>query len=539
MERIFMRCLIMVLLTAMAFGQDSMVKTKVRAGLYDRDLNLKPVPNLIVNLVASEGSAKAPIAVQTNLDGIAEVELPPGKYRVTTGKAVEFFDKSFLWDIEADLSRPENTVELSNANAKTTPLAGGRNAHIDELAYQYKRVKSTVITVWTDRGAFDGVVLDAAGLVLTTYSPVEKATWLAVQLDDYRRVSAVVLVSDRENNLAVLRVNTAEAGLIVPADLSTEPGALVEGERVFVVGNPGGDAKKKLITGVLSNVDQKEIVSDVKLTYPGAALFNSSGAVIGIVQSSEDNLHTRPIAPARPLLQEARQKLSTDAPPPAHLLPTLPVVDFPSDQLRAPGRGAWEKEVYSFTAGDFSVELVDPISSYEANTERYDRAMKDYAKHPSNKPAPIEPEHKYRPVLIIVAVPQTKISWGKTMLSGIGTGPYSTSPTYKHYKTGFKEMRVLCGEKEVQPIWPRRFAAGPQVDYAVIVDDEAFSGQYFYPHDAITPQCGKVTLQLFSTRDPDHPFEKVIDDRIIERIWSDFEPYRRTVQPAHAQEPGE
>lgn len=530
-----MRYLIIVLLTAMAFGQDSMVKAKVRAGLFDRDLNLKPVPNLTVNLVAVDAQAKAPITVQTNFDGIAEVELPPGKYRVTTGKAVEFFDKSYLWDLEVDLSRPENTVELSNANAKTTQLAGDRSFHIDELAYQYKRVKSTVITVWTDRGAFDGIVLDAAGLILTTYSPVEKATWLAVQLDDYRRIPAVVLVSDRENNLAVLRVNTAEAGVIVPADLSPEPGALVEGERVFVVDNPGDDAKKKLITGVLSNVDQKEIISDVKLTYPGAALFNSSGAVIGIVQSSEDKLHTRSIAAVPPLLQEARQKLSTDAPPPSHLLPTLPMDDFPADQLRASGRRAWEKEVYSFTAGDFSVEFVDPISSYEADTQRYDQAMKDYSKHPKNQLAPTEPEHKYQPVLIILAVPKTKISWGKTMLYGIGTGPYSQSPTFEHYKTGFKEMRLLCGEKEIQPIWPGRFAAGPHVNYAVIVEDEAFSGQYYYAHDAITPQCGKVTLQLFSTSDPDHPFEKVLDDRIIERIWSDFEPYRSTVNSAPAQ----
>jgi hypothetical protein len=533
-----MRCLIMVLLTSMAFGQGSMVKTKVRAALYDRDLNLKPVPNLTVNLVANEAQAKAPITVQTNLDGIAEVELPPGKYRVTTGKAIEFLDISFLWDLEADLSRPENTVELSNANAKATPLAGGRSAHIDELAFQYKRVKGTVISVWTDRGEFDGIVLDAAGLVLTTYSPVEKAVWLAVQLDDHRRVPAVVVASDRENNLAVLRVNPAEAGVIVPADLSTEPGALVEGERVFLVGNPGGDAKKKLLTGVLSNVDQKEIISDVQLTYPGAALFNSSGAVIGIVQSSEKKLHVRPIAAAQSLLQEAQQKISIGAPPPSHLLPTPPVDDFPSDQLRAPGRGAWEKEMYSFTAGDFSVEIVDPISTFESDTERYNIAMKDYVRHPTNKPAPTESEHKYRPVLIIFAIPQTKISWGKTMLSGLAAGPYSTGPTYKHYKTGFKEMRVLCGEKEIQPIWPGRFAAGPQVDYSVIVDDEAFSGQYHYAHDAITPQCGKVTLQLVSTSDPDHPFEKVIDSRIIERIWSDFEAYRKTVKPAPAQETG-
>jgi hypothetical protein len=48
-----------------------------------------------------------------------------------------------------------------------------------------------------------------------------------------------------------------------------------------------------------------------------------------------------------------------------------------------------------------------------------------------------------------------------------------------------------------------------------------------YPQDAISPQCGKVTLQIFSTKDPDHPIEKVLDEKQVTRIWQDFEPYRQ------------
>jgi S1-C subfamily serine protease len=251
------------------------------------------------------------------------------------------------------LVKPENTLELSNANATATPVAGGRRARVDELAYQYRRVKNSVVTVWTDRGAFDGLIIDAAGLILTTQKPLEKNMWLAVQFDDRHRLPAIILTSDKEKDIAVLRVNPSEVGTILPAEISNDPGALVEGERIFIVANPGKDNNKKLTTGVLSKADQKEIVSDVKLTYPGAALFNSSGSVVGLIQSGANGLHISPIVVALPTLQEAKQKLASASAPSSHLLPTPPLEDFAPDQLRAPGRGTWEKDIYSFKGGRF------------------------------------------------------------------------------------------------------------------------------------------------------------------------------------------
>jgi hypothetical protein len=193
MKHTAMSISLVFILTAIALGQNTGVKSNaavkvtVRAALYDRDLNLKPVPQLVIKLVPAPPSVLQATTVQTNFEGTAETELPPGKYRAVTEKSVELFDKSYLWDFEVDLSRAENTLELSNSNAKTAPIAGGREARVDELAYQYKRVKDAVVTVWTDNGAFDGVVVDSAGLVLTTQKPLERATWMAVQFDDRRR----------------------------------------------------------------------------------------------------------------------------------------------------------------------------------------------------------------------------------------------------------------------------------------------------------------------------------------------------------------
>jgi hypothetical protein len=53
-----------------------------------------------MKLVPAPPSTAAAINVETTLDGIAEIEVPPGKYRVLTEKPVELFDKSFLWDFE-------------------------------------------------------------------------------------------------------------------------------------------------------------------------------------------------------------------------------------------------------------------------------------------------------------------------------------------------------------------------------------------------------------------------------------------------------
>jgi hypothetical protein len=140
-------------------------------------------------------------------------------------------------------------------------------------------------------------MVDPAGLVLTVQRPLEQATWLAVQVDDHRRLPAVIAASDKEHDIAVLRINPTASGEIAAAQLSTDPGALIEGERVFTVENPDWQKNRKLITGVISKADAEEIVSDVKILY-GSALFNSSGNVVGVGQMVEKRTRIQPIAAA-------------------------------------------------------------------------------------------------------------------------------------------------------------------------------------------------------------------------------------------------
>ncbi|PYV50412.1 MAG: hypothetical protein DMG92_07795 [Acidobacteria bacterium] len=526
MKTLLMTVLIVSLLTVASAGQN--VKLKVRAALYDRDLNLKPVPHLVVKLTSSAAGSQA-VALQTSFEGTAEADIPAGSYHVVTESPVELFDKSYRWEFDVAFTKPDNTLELSNDNAKATPLAGARDARVDELAYQYKRVKNVVVTVQTEHSAFDGIIVDPAGLVLTVEHLLEQATWVAVQLDDQRKLQATVIASDKQHDIAVLRINLASAGQIAAGQISSDPGALIEGERVFMVENPGREKDKKLHTGVVSRADLNEIVTDTKISYVGSPLFNSSGSAVGLTQFASDKFRIQPIAAATEILGEARQKLASGTLPSARLLPVTPTELFPEDSLHAPGRGHWEKDVYSFKAGDFYIEFITPIAKYEVDNELYGEAMKDYGKHSKGKTAPVESEHKYDVVLVIAAIPKTKAPFWENMAnSSLSNG---TAPTVMHYKTGFSKMRLLCGDKEADPIWPGRVAEGAKRNWNVVLNDESSGGRYIYSHDAISPQCGKVTLQIFSTKDPDHPVERILDEKQVARIWQDFEAFRQAQSP--------
>ena len=500
------------------------LKIKIRAALFDRDLNLKPVPRLAITLKAKSGAA--PVTTQTTLDGVAELELPAGAYQLTTDKPAELFGKQYLWDLEVNITKPGQVIELSNDNAKVTDAAAARGAHVDELAEQFKRVRGCVVTVWTEDAAHDGFLVDPAGLVLTSHFVIEGHKWIAVQFDGPRRVSAEVLVDDEPNNVALLRISMEPFKDVFVPPLSLDPGALLEGERAFTMDN-SLKRGKVMSTGVISKADAKEIVTDVKFTDLASPLFNSSGAVVGYSRVINKEMHSIPLSEVRDDIARAKQKLAAATTPAAsRLLPVPPPGDFPVDALLSRHETRWDKEIYAFKLGDFDVELLTPVARYQYHQERYTEALHQRMKQKGGNTTKLqEPEHKYESVLGIWAHPQMKIafwkSWGDSMASN------NQAPSTYRPKSSFSRLRLLCGDKEVEPILPGKFGIGTGGNRYVRVDQSAFYGLYTYTPDAIPPSCGKVTIEVYSTDQPDKALIKVLDETQINRVWQDFEPYRK------------
>jgi hypothetical protein len=102
---------------------------------------------------------------------------------------------------------------------------------------------------------------------------------------------------------------------------------------------------------------------------------------------------------------------------------------------------------------------------------------------------------------------------------------FSPAPRMK-FRTDFYRMKLLCGAKEVEPIQPGKAATVVNAHSSFVnVTDATYVGIYSYPPDAISPACGKVTLQIYSEKEPEKAESKDLDAKTVDRVWNDFRPY--------------
>jgi len=136
-----------------------------------------------------------------------------------------------------------------------------------------------------------GLIVDASGIVVTNAHVIEGASRIVVTLLDGRELEADVLGSDRDADLAVLKVATR--GL--PAVPLGPSGDLLMGETVIAIGNPLG-LSNTVTTGVLSArgrsvpteggetrfTDFLQTDASINPGNSGGPLVNLAGEVIGV-----------------------------------------------------------------------------------------------------------------------------------------------------------------------------------------------------------------------------------------------------------------
>jgi hypothetical protein len=556
MRRLTLPTLATALLFSSLSAQVQPVKLKVQVVLIDKDLNQKPVPKLVLSLRRlSETGGGEQILIKTGLDGRSEVEMPPGRYQLSSPQPVEFQGKRYTWELELVLSKAEETAELTNDNAKVseaTPEQPSRKT--DELTVQFKRLQNSVVTVWSQIGHGTGFIVDTKGLVLTNQHVVGPSEIIAVQFDQKRKVRATLLVADPSKDVAVLWANLAALpdALIAPiARTDTKEPTVVEGERVFTIGSPLSQ-RKILTTGIASKIEARAIISDININpgNSGGPLFNSLGYVVGLTTFGEQG---RPgpgisgivrIEEAFPLLGQARVRMASTPIPDPTLLPVEPNDTFPIDAIKeAVQVNKFDTHPYVFGAGDYDVAVVTPALKYYFELKSQVEAAKEKEKRTKKKPEAVKDTFRpldnlrnweeyagqYKPVLLIQASPKLR----ETFWSAFGRGLAASGGHYggaakMRFKTDFYQMRLLCNGKEIQPIQPVKIATVIDVKNAFVnATDATYEGSYSYPADAIAPSCLEVILELYSEKDPNKATRKTLDKKTVDRVWLDFEPYRR------------
>jgi hypothetical protein len=130
-------------------------------------------------------------------------------------------------------------------------------------------------------------------------------------------------------------------------------------------------------------------------------------------------------------------------------------------------------------------------------------------------------------VLLVEAAPQLRETFFSAWVRGVAAseGMYG-GPARMKFKTDFYRMKLFCGAKEIEPIQPGKAANVVNAHNAFVnVTDATYVGVYSYPPDAISPSCGRVTLQIFSEKDPGKSESRDLDQKSIDRVWNDFRPY--------------
>lgn len=538
-----------------SWSQAGTPTVKVQAILVDKDLNQKPVPHLAIHLIADGSPAGSPLEAKTDFEGKAEFQASPGKYRLTTPQGVDFQGRHYAWEIEIEVSGRSASVDLSNDNARVAdPPVAEPVRKADDLTSMFQKYQKSVVTVWSEIGSGTGFVVDPAGLVLTNQHVIGPSELISVQFDSKRKVAAKLLAFDAERDVAVFYADLSAFPGAIAAPIARVPAGrelAVEGERVFTIGSPLG-LKKIITSGIVSKVEARAIISDVNINHgsSGGPLFNALGEVIGITTFLVPGGNGPGVAgvvridQAFPVMEQARRKMKDVSLPSARLLPVEPSDPYPLDSLKEMTRSSRvDTKPYIFTVGGFDVALGTPVLEYELRSETGREAAEEKSKrtrkrgesgHAEPKFEPLQDLHEwaeytgeYRPVLLVQAAPQVR----EKLMASLGhellpAAPFIGGPPRLQFRTDFYRMKLLCGSREVEPIQPGKAATVVDTHNAFVsVTDATYVGIYSYPPDAISPACGKVTLQLYSEKDPNKAESKDLDPKSIERVWNDFRPY--------------
>ena len=149
-------------------------------------------------------------------------------------------------------------------------------------------------------GSGSGVIFSEDGYIVTNNHVTDGASKITVRTKDGSEHDAVLIGSDSQTDLAVIKI--LESGL-VPAALG-DSDALKVGEVAVAIGNPLGTLGGTVTQGIISAKDREVTIDGSELTQliqtsaavnpgnSGGGLFNASGNLVGIVnaKSSGNNI---------------------------------------------------------------------------------------------------------------------------------------------------------------------------------------------------------------------------------------------------------
>jgi len=527
----------------------------IKIVLLDADRQPMPVPHHAL-LISDNPATAPPKRIVTTQDGTAEVRLPPGNYTVESDRPVVLDGKAYQWRQDVDIAAGRDAaLELTTDNAEAEAAGAGRETAspplVDEASSLMTQWQNSVVGVWSPTAHASGFPIDAKGTIATNQRAVGAATSVEIQITRTLKIAATVLAADAARDVAVLWADPAATQSMRPVPLDcaqTGKPPLANGQEIFAIGVPLRE-QKGMASGTVKRTDPNGIVPDLVLETgsAGGPVFTTGGRIIGITSIVDDKDERMqgdprlvPVSDVCEVVASAEKRRKDVAPPSATHLPVEPSRPFPTDALKAAvKRRAGSLNPYQMSSTEFDIAFITPVMTYAADHPPEQVSGRDRNNAGGRPPEP--PQALMRPLmdfgnwsdyvaefsqtLLVRITPKlvegfwTKVARGAAQTQGVAI------PAIKHFKSGFSKMRAFCGDAEVAPIHPFK------LEHRVSDNDEISEGLYVFDPGALGPQCGAVKFVLFSEKQPDNGETQVVDPKLIEQIWKDFEPYR-TMQQA-------
>jgi hypothetical protein len=518
------RALVLAMLagvTSVALAGQALTSLQIRAALPDATGRAVPLARHAL-LISENPQTTETRRILTGRDGTATVRLSPGNYTVESDQPVVVQGKAYYWRQTLDIvAGRDSSLELTLANAVADPTAPDTVLPDTPLAADTRLVRrqwlDSVVEVWTPTAHASGFLVDAAGLIATNQRVVGDATSVEVQLSRSVKVTGAVIEADRERDIAVIRIHPTVMAALTPVPLGCPRTGtpLARDQEIFALSAPLRQ-NKSWTPATVSGVDARSIRSDLTLGIGGTGgpVFTEAGEVVGLTALLDDRDEPRRgavrivrIDLACEVVAAAAKKVNAEPPPSATHLPVEPAEPAPVATFAdAVKRRAGSLKPYQLAASEFDVAFITPILNFAAQSQP-NQTFSNWSDYVEDIP----------PVLFVRVTPKMAESFWAKLARGAAYTQGMALPPIKRLQSGFHRMQALCGRTEVTPIHPFK------LELRISETDAVHEGLYAFDPAALGPGCGTVTLVLYSEKEPAKADTRVIDPRILQQVWSDFE----------------
>ena len=497
-------------------------------------------------LVSDEPPTAEPRQLFTGADGTVVVTLRPGSYVVESDRPVAFNGRAYEWrQVVEIVAGRDLSLDLTADNAEIVPLStlaspnAPSGSSEDALLGKYQE---SVVAVWSPTARASGFVVDSRGLIATDGRAVGTATVVEVQLTPTVKVSANVLLSGRSRDVAIVRVDpslVAARPPLTPACPPSRASSLDDGQSIVsITASHGGE--KEPFRGEVTALQPRRVETDMRLPFGGSGgpVFNDAGALVGLTSMAvETDSRADEAAVVQTVficeaLAASLPIVSGTGPPAVTRLPVEPAQPYPAAALEDARPGTTPNSaVPVMSSSDFDVAFITPPMVHRARQRAGWTGGTQSARSPEAEArlgrltefgAWSEYFSRLPAVLIVRATPKMVEGFWKRLGREAARTQGAVLPAFKDFKTSFRHMRATCAGVEVTPIHP--FVLEHRVDEKSVVRE----GLYVFDADAIGPQCGTVTLSLYSEAQPERADTLTPTRAVIDQVWNDFAPYRAT-----------